>query len=38
MAMLATIPPVWRRIMDRRVARVMAAAEARLVAADRAAA
>jgi alkane 1-monooxygenase len=38
MAMLATVPPVWRRVMDRRAARVMAAAEARLVAADRAAA
>ena len=38
MAMLATIPPVWRRVMDRRAARVMAAAEARIAAADRAAA
>jgi alkane 1-monooxygenase len=30
MAMLATIPPVWHRMMDRRALRVMEAAQARL--------
>lgn len=38
MAVLATIPPVWHRVMDRRAARVMAAAEARIADAERAAA
>ncbi|MDG4649299.1 alkane 1-monooxygenase [Roseibacterium sp. SDUM158017] len=33
MAMLATIPPVWRRMMDRRALRVMEASEARIAAA-----
>jgi alkane 1-monooxygenase len=30
MAMLATVPPVWHRVMDRRALRVMEAAQARL--------
>ena len=30
MAALATIPPIWRRVMDRRAQKVMAAAQARL--------
>ncbi|QBY00179.1 alkane 1-monooxygenase [Rhodophyticola sp. CCM32] len=30
MAMLATLPPVWHRVMDKRALRVMQAAEARL--------
>lgn len=30
MAVLATLPPVWRRVMDRRARKVMAAAQARL--------
>ncbi|AHM02606.1 hypothetical protein roselon_00149 [Roseibacterium elongatum DSM 19469] len=32
MAMLATSPPAWRRVMDRRAQRVMQAAELRLTA------
>jgi alkane 1-monooxygenase len=32
MAMLATVPPVWHRLMDRRALRVMEAAEARIAA------
>lgn len=37
MAMVATLPPVWHRIMDRRAAKVMAAAEERLTLTSRAA-
>ena len=38
MAIVATVPPLWRRMMDRRAARVMAAAAARIVETPRAAA
>jgi alkane 1-monooxygenase len=38
MAAIATIPPLWHRVMDRRAARVMAWAEARIAEAWRAAA
>lgn len=36
MAVLATIPPVWHRVMDRRALKVMEAAHARLAEPDRA--
>jgi alkane 1-monooxygenase len=38
MAIVATVPPLWRRMMDRRAARVMAAAAARIEETPRAAA
>jgi alkane 1-monooxygenase len=39
MAVIATIPPLWHRMMDRRAARVMEAAAARIArGTDRAAA